>query len=259
MIRSSTLCHLERLKLHPWALKPCVTKWLAPCVFVPFYVSLWIALSLKVTTGYGKTTQVWRHLRQFGMANSICVCVVDRVKVFYLCSSAMTQHFCCFNRPLSLCVCVIFSHLAPSIDLSKGLTVQLSNRRHPTWLTDPVENVFFFFSGCAICTVLCISGETSAGEKFNQRVREGILQLRRLYFICTFVLYLCMFYFYTYHLIGSFLLLFFFFFVKMTSLFCSLYIWNNKPLLCYKVNFPVSFLNVFLAWSNSKIQNDLSI
>lgn len=84
----------------------------------------------------------------------------------------MTQHFCCFHKLFSVCVCVcvIFSHLIPSADLSKGRTVQLSDRRRPTWLTDPVENAFcIYFSGCVICTVVGISGKTFAGEVLDQK------------------------------------------------------------------------------------------
>ena len=48
---------------------------------------------------------------------------------------------------LCMCVCVIFSHLTPATDLSKGLIVQLSTRRHAQWMTDPLKNVFIWSCG----------------------------------------------------------------------------------------------------------------
>lgn len=107
------------------------------------------------------------HLPCVGKNDGKCLCVVHLYQPHfsYLCSSSVTQHFCCshklcvsvcVNTNVCLCLCVIFSHLTPSTDLSKGLTVQLSKHRLVNWLTDPVQNVFASVVQSTVCGIFIL-------------------------------------------------------------------------------------------------------
>lgn len=92
-----------------------------------------------------------------------CAAFPNTGHIFLTFAPTLTQHFrvsynlfgcmcLCMHMHANMCVCVcvcmrlcvIFSHLTLTTDLSKGLTVQLSKHRHADRLTDLLKNVFIW-------------------------------------------------------------------------------------------------------------------